>query len=250
MDISLVILTCNQRELTLRCIRSVYGLLERPEREIILVDNGSTDGTSESVKAEFPAISILKLDKNYGVAGGRNRGLSLARGRRLMILDNDTVASPDTIETLSEYLDKHPDVGLVAPRLVSPQGDVQSSFRPYPGIFSKLSNIIAGKRKSSIARSMPAAPVEPFYVIGAAQMFDAEIYRSSGGLDENIFYGPEDADFCMSVRAAGKKVVYIPTLSIVHDWQRATTSSLLSRGARVHTRALLYFYRKHHRFFW
>ncbi len=248
MDISLVILTCNQRELTLRCLHSVSELLGKEGREIILVDNGSTDGTTEAVETLFPAVRIIRLDKNYGVAGGRNRGLKAAHGRHLMILDNDTVASPSTIEALSEYLDRNPDVGLVAPRLTSPSGDVQSSFRPYPGIFSKLRNILAGKRRSSISRAVPTEAIEPFYVIGAAQMFTAELYQQSGGLDENIFYGPEDADFCMAVRAAGKKVVYLPSLSIIHDWQRATTASLLSKGARTHTRALLYFYRKHRRY--
>jgi len=89
--------------------------------------------------------------------------------------------------------------------------------------------------------------MEPFYVIGAAQMFAADVYRAIGGLDENIFYGPEDADFCMAVRALGLRVVYEPSYSIVHHYQRVTSGRLLSQGARRHIKALLYFYRKHRR---
>ncbi len=247
MDISLVILTCNQKGYTLRCLESVSGLLDHPDREIILVDNGSADGTAEEVASRFPAVKIVRFNENRGVAGGRNAGLRAASGRHLMILDNDTVASPEVIESLSAYLDSHADTGLVAPRLVSPGGDVQTSFRAYPGIGEKLNNVLLGRRKSSVACAVPTSPIEPFYVIGAAQMFTADVYKASGGLDEKIFFGPEDADFCMAVRAQGKKVVYNPTLTIIHDWQRATTSRIFSRGARIHAAALLYFYRKHRR---
>lgn len=248
MDISVVILSCNQRELTLRCLESLEGLTKMPDYEIVLVDNGSDDGTAEAVGHKFPEVRIIRLDTNRGVAGGRNVGLRQATGKHLMILDNDTIADPDTILALSRYLTEHSDTGLVAPRLVSPSGGTQSSFRPYPGILSKARNVLLGTRRSSIIRHIPAGPTEPFYVIGAAQMFTREVYEASGGLDENIFYGPEDADFCMAVRDAGKKVVYLPQLSIVHDWQRATTSRVFTKSGRTHLHALRYFWRKHRRF--
>lgn len=249
LDISLVILTCNQRDYTLRCLDSLSAFFDEPRCEVILVDNGSTDGTAESVQKEYPNVRVIRLDSNKGVAAGRNIGLKVAQGRHLMILDNDTIADADTIKSLSAYLDANSDVGLVAPKLLSISGDVQTSFRPYPGIKAKVINIIKGKSRSSIAIDIPDRPIEPFYVLGAAQMFTREVYESSRGLDENIFYGPEDADFCMAVRACGKRVVYLPYLSIIHDWQRATTGNLLSPAARVHIRALIYFYRKHHRWF-
>lgn len=248
MKISVVILTCNQLRLTLRCLGALAPLAESPDCEILLVDNGSADGTSAEVRRSFPSVKVITLDSNRGVAPGRNVGLQNASGEHLMILDNDTVAEPETIRQLSLYLDSNPDTGLVAPRLVNPAGDTQSSFRPYPGILSKLWNVLLGKRRSSIARRIPPEPTEPFYVIGAAQMFTRGVYEAAGGLDENIFYGPEDADFCMAVRAAHKKVVYLPSLSLIHDWQRATTSRVLSSSGRTHLRALMYFWKKHRRF--
>lgn len=247
LDISLVILTCNQRDYTLRCLDSLRALFDEPRCEVILVDNGSTDGTAECIEKKYPKVRVIRLDSNRGVAAGRNVGLNQAKGRHLMILDNDTIADADTIKSLSAYLDDNADVGLVAPKLLSISGEVQTSFRPYPGLLAKVINVIKGKRHSSVANNVPKRPVEPFYVLGAAQMFTREVYEASGGLDENIFYGPEDADFCMAVRAGGKRVVYLPSLSIIHDWQRATTGKILSPAARVHIRALLYFYKKHRR---
>lgn len=244
MEVSIVILSCNQRELTLRCLASLRAFMAKQGCEIILVDNGSTDGTCDAVRASFPAVKLVPLPQNIGVAPGRNVGLRMARGRHLMILDNDTVADADTILGLSSYLDANPDVGLVAPRLVSPEGEVQTSFKPFPGLLLKLRNVVGLRR--DIADG-DAAPGEPFYVIGAAQMFPRTVYERVGGLDENIFFGPEDADFCMAVRALGLRVVYCADFTIVHDWQRATSRRLFSKGARRHMAALFYFYRKHHR---
>ena len=80
-------------------------------------------------------------------------------------------------------------------------------------------------------------------------MFTRDVYQMAGPLDENIFFGPEDADFCMSVRSLWKKVVYYPALTIIHDWQRATNRSPFSQQARRHAAGLLYFYAKHRRIF-
>lgn len=249
MNLSLVILTCNQKALTMRCLESLRSFMLEPGNELILVDNGSTDGTADTVADAFPYARILRSDTNLGVAAGRNAGLREASGRHLMILDNDTVADAETIYALSAFLDRHPDVGLVAPRLVSPEGKVQTSFKRFPGLGVKIRNIVGNRRDTDIASDTPENETEPFYLIGAAQMFPREVYERSGGLDENIFYGPEDADFCMAVRRQGLRVVYYPAVTIVHDWQRATTKRIFSPAARRHAAGLLYFYYKHKRLF-
>lgn len=249
MKISVVVLTCNQREVTLRCLRSLARFIDEPDCELILVDNGSTDGTHEAVSQRFPKVKQIVLDSNKGVAAGRNAGLKQAAGDYLMILDNDTIADRETIFGLAEFLKRHPEVGIVAPKLVSPRGEVQRSFKRFPGIGVKIRNIIAGKHRTSISRNAPLRVIEPFYLIGAAQMFPREVYEMAGPLDENIFYGPEDADFCMKVRSLWKRVVYYPKLTIIHDWQRATTGRLLSPAAMRHAAGLFYFYAKHKRFF-
>lgn len=245
-DISLIILTSNQKELTLRCLRSLKPFIENPRYETILVDNGSVDGTADDVREQFPSVRIVSMSRNMGVAAGRNAGLGIAVGRHLMILDNDTIADAATIESLSKYLDTNSDVGLVAPALYSPEGALQNSFKPFPGLWNKIRNVCCTGNDTA---ELPAQPIEPFYVIGAAQMFPAEVYNRAGGLDENIFYGPEDADFCMAVRKLGKRVVYNPNYKIIHDWQRVTNKNIFSRIARKHFFALLYFYNKHKRCF-
>lgn len=216
--------------------------------ELIVVDNGSADGTLQAIQRLYPAIHIFRFEANIGVAAGRNYGLRKARGRYLMILDNDTIVNPLAIHGMLNYLKTHPEVGLVAPLLRGPDGQIQQSYKQYPGIGVKIRNVILNKRRTSFVRHEPSGPLEPFYVIGAAQMFPAEVYHKSDGLDENIFYGPEDADFCMQVRKQGYRVVLNPAYTIVHDWQRSTTRRPLSKVSRRHIRALIYFYLKHRRF--
>lgn len=247
MDLSIVILTCNQRELTRRCLASLEPLLS-DGCELIVVDNGSTDGSCRMIAEQFPSVRTVRHAVNIGVAAGRNSGLRAARGRYLMILDNDTVATPEAVRGLLDYLQSHPDTGLAAPMLRSPQGQIQQSYKQFPGLGVKIRNVLLAKSRTSYVAEPPSEPVEPFYVIGAAQMFSAEVYTAVGGLDERIFYGPEDADFCMRVRQLGLKVVYLPGLCIMHDWQRSTTRRPWSKASRRHIRALLYFYLKHRRF--
>jgi len=249
MHISVVVLTCNQRKLTMRCLSSLSGFIADEDCELILVDNGSTDGTTEEVRRRHPSVHIIELPENKGVAAGRNIGLRHCRGEYLMILDNDTIADKATIFALAEYLRRHPEAGIAAPRLVSPTGEVQASFKRFPGLGVKIGNVMRGSKRTSVSRKIPTKNMEPFYLIGAAQMFTRDVYEMAGPLDEKIFYGPEDADFCISVRALWKKIVYIPTLTIIHDWQRATTGRVFSRSGRRHIAGLLYFYAKHRRLF-
>ena len=95
--------------------------------------------------------------------------------------------------------------------------------------------------------SLPENPIEPVYVIGACQIIRREVVEQIGLLDEHMFFGPEDADYCLRAASVGWKIVYLPQYSIVHFWQRTSGKQLFSRLAWLHLKALVYFYRKHHR---
>lgn len=242
--LSIIILTYNQKDLTLRCLRSLRDGISDVSAEIIIVDNGSTDGTRKKIEKEFPDVVYIRNDKNLGVAAGRNIGIDASHGDFIMILDNDTLVPGGALQALVEYLDSHPDVGLVAPRLTNMEGKTQKSCKEYPGLGVKISNVFSRGRSDHFLVATSTADQEPFYVIGAAQLFRREVWNQAGRLDEKIFYGPEDADFCIRVRNQGWKVVYHPAITIIHDWQRSTTTNLMSPMARKHIRSLFYFYWK------
>lgn len=253
LNLSIVILTCNQKAYTVRVLSSLRDLMrEESGTEVIIIDNGSTDGTDEAVAAMClgwgKRLTYRCLDRNIGVAAGRNAGLSIASRDAILILDNDTIVSADAIRYLYHRLMNDSTIGLIAPALHSPEGTLQESAKPYPGLGIKLRHLISQhwRRHDEAA---PPRECEPDYVMGACQMFRRETQQLVGPFDEHIFYGPEDADFCLRVRAQGLRVIYAPAVCIIHDWQRATSRHRFSRLSMLHIRALLYFYRKHSRIF-
>lgn len=253
MGLSIIILTCNQKAFTLRVLDSLRDFMrQEPDAEVIIVDNGSTDGTQEAVSGRFRdwgcRLIYKRLDENRGVAAGRNVGLSLARGEALMILDNDTVVNAEALRHLYDRLMGDESIGVIAPALRSPEGRLQESAKPYPGLGIKLRHFISQRWHRADEAAAPRES-EPCYVIGACQMFRRSTRQKVGSLDEGIFYGPEDADFCMRVRALGLRILYDPSVGIIHDWQRATSSRRFTRLSFLHIRALFHLYFKYRRFF-
>lgn len=247
VQLSIVIITWNQLSYLQECLHSLQPVMKREDVEVIIVDNGSADGTCQFLSLHHPKISLLVNDCNKGVAYARNRGLERARGNKILILDNDTIVNEEAISGLEDYLDNHPRVGLCACRLVDSNNQVQESFKPFPGLWLKMKNVLGiGQRNVSFVQ-IPTGPYEPVYVIGACQMIRREVIERIGLLDEKIFYGPEDADYCLRVAADGWKVVYLPQYTIVHHWRRATNKKLFTRLAWKHFCALCYFYLKYKR---
>lgn len=246
MRASIVILTFNQREVTLRCLDALDEFMRgHSDVEIIVVDNGSADGTGSAIEdrryAWAPRLTYRRKDSNSGVAAGRNSGIRMAKGDIIVLLDNDTVPTSRVLSELIGHVERNPRCGVAAPGLMSADGAVQNSAKSYPGLLEKMRNVLSS--------GQPPMPEHPYYVIGACQVFRRSVVDEVGELDENIFYGPEDADFCARIRKAGYSIDYIPSLSMIHDYRRATSRNVLSPLGRRHIKALLYFWWKHRRLF-
>lgn len=244
--LSIILISWNSLPMLSACLQSLGNVTCDRGVEIIWVDNGSEDGAKEFVAERYPGVKQIILPSNMGVAYARNRGLEAARGRYLLLLDDDTEASPEVLGELEVFMEAHPSVGICAATLVNKQGEVQESLKPYPGLLCKISNVI----KSRFQSLQPSGIVEvkkPCYVIGACQFIRRECLEQTGMLDQKIFYGPEDADFCIRARKKGWGVELLPHTRIVHHWRRITNRSLTGSIARRHIRALIYFWWKHRR---
>ena len=244
---SYIIISWNGRELLQDLLQSMRHQLQRTDIEVIVTDNGSTDGTLEWLHNTYPMVRVIALKENKGVAFARNRALEVAQGEYLLILDNDICITDEAISGLEDYMDSHPDVGMAGCRLQYPSGEIQESCKEYPSIRLKIKHVLFPNRKTFAYTSEVEAnmPFEPVYIIGACQMLRATVYQEAGPLDEHIFYGPEDCDYCLRIREHGSKVIYLPSYYMVHHCQRKTTAHPFSRLGRAHIRALLYFYWKH-----
>lgn len=244
--LSIIIITYNGLGFLTRCLESLRTFIEDPSCEVIIIDNYSTDGTLPFLRENYPQLQLILNSENRGVAAARNQGIAVARGEKMLLLDNDTEANDEAINAISDYLDTHSDVGLCSCRLVDKEGIPQDSCKPYPGLMIKVRNVLGIGNKT---RYMPDENgiIEPVYVIGACQMFWRKVVDKVGMLDEHIFYGPEDADWCMRIKKAGWKIHCLNNYTIIHDYRRSTRRSPFSKLGRMHIKALLYFYWKHKR---
>lgn len=250
-SLSIVIITYNGATLVDRLMSSLLPLLNADNNiELIVVNNCSTDSTkallTEWKKQLGCKLEVVDAERNLGVAGGRTLGVSRSKGELIMFLDNDTIVSSDAILKLKSHIENTPNCGVVAPALRSPNGELQDSAKPFPGITVKLRNILT-RKNTQIVNYGDAEIFHPYYVIGACQLFRRSTYNLIGGLDTKIFYGPEDADFCERIRQTGLTIDYLQTVTIIHEWQRATRRKLFSKLSLKHIQGLIYFYKKHKR---
>ncbi len=254
MDVSVVLITWKMKDRLERLLDSLTEVSSGFSYEIIIVDNNSQDGTIEMLKQKYPAVVLIKNEKNLGVAPARNQGLRVATGRYILILDADMEFGENSILKLLQFIEGKKECGLAAAKLVYDDGDLQYSCKKFPTIFSLLSRRLEGigfVKNSKLLRNHLMSDwdhneiSEVDYVIGACQMIRKEVIEKIGYYDDKIFYGPEDIDFCLRVWRAGWKVMYYPFTSIVHFEQRITKKTLFSKITLKHLLGIYYIFKKY-----
>jgi N-acetylglucosaminyl-diphospho-decaprenol L-rhamnosyltransferase len=246
---SIVILTWNSRALLTACLEALPAATAPLPTEVIVVDNGSRDGTAEWLTARSDVVTITN-PTNRGVAPARNQGLRRARGELVALLDVDTVPAPGSFTTLVARLRSAPDVGLVGPKLVDAEGALQYSCRRFPTLVDKVLRRLPERFGRALADDVElrwwdhAGVRDVDYVIGACQVIRKAALDRVGLLDERIFYGPEDVDLCLRMHRAGWRVEYVPEAVVMH-LERRVTRKLLSTLTARHVYGLGYFFWKH-----
>ena len=138
MDLTIVIVSWNTSGLLSQCLHSVYETGSRFAFEVIVVDNASTDDSISMVEEQFPAVKLIKNDRNQGFARANNQGLEIANSRYYMLLNSDTIMLPGAIDTLIEMADQNPNVGMLGPKLLNMDGSLQKSWYSFPSILSEI----------------------------------------------------------------------------------------------------------------
>jgi N-acetylglucosaminyl-diphospho-decaprenol L-rhamnosyltransferase len=252
--VSVIILTWNSEKYVERCLASLMDSLASMNYEIILVDNGSTDHTLGIVRKSFPHVSIIVNEKNVGVAPARNQGIRASHGTYILILDIDTYVHKNAVTRLVTHMEDNKKVGLCGPQLCYEDGTVQNSCRRFPLLHTKiLRRINTGWAKKIIKDEYYFSEnektdkdfIDVDYVIGACQLIRREAVQDVGLLDDKIFYGPEDVDFCLRLWMSGWKVQYLPGAKVIHFEQRITKKRFFSYVTFKHIQGLMYYFVKH-----
>jgi len=249
-DYTVIILTWNSRQHITACIESLREAAPGYRGDLIVIDNGSEDGTPEMVRALAPAARLVQNQLNRGVAAARNQGLALARSPVSIILDVDTVVQPGAFARLLSFLDETPSVGVCGPRLVLPDQTIQPSCQLFPTVIDKIVRQLPARLGEPWLREVELADWDHTgvrdidYVVGACQAIRMSALYSVGWLDERIFYGPEDVDLCLRMRLRGWRVTYLGDAIVRHECQRVTRRRLNALTVR-HIRGLAHLYRTH-----
>jgi GT2 family glycosyltransferase len=233
-----------------RCLTELNKALDDlgGEHEIIVIENGSQDGSVGIVQgweARRPGrVLAIYSPENLGTTVSRNLGLKQAKGEFILVLDSDAFITGHVLAALRTRLQAYPRLGMVVPRLHYGDGRFQLSTDEFPTLLRKFERLVR-LRALEQAHRPPEQPVEVEYAISACWMLPRHVVDIVGPLDEQIFYSPEDVDYCARIGLAGFDIVYDPTVIAVHDAQELSRSRKVNGFFSRHLSGLLYFFRKY-----
>jgi GT2 family glycosyltransferase len=245
MIFSLIIVNYNTKELLKNCLKSVFRHYSVNEVEIIVVDNNSGDGSVEMVKNNFgQRIKLIVNKKNIGFGPANNQGTEAAGGEFLFFLNSDTIIKEDIFTPFKKIFSTQPRLGIVAPRLLLPNGQPQ----PYAfGQFPSLSKLLWGKVGFSQQTDWLADKDLYFvdWVSGAAMMVRRNIFNQIGGFDENFFMYFEDIDLCWRIKQRGWQVTVCPKVSLIHFVGQSAGG--FKQRKKYYYQSQDYFFKKHYK---
>lgn len=260
LDLAIVIVNYNVRELLRRCLASIYATEGEVSFAVCVVDNASSDDSVAMVQAEFPEAFVIANEENYGYPAANNQGMRAfdIEGERapryVLLLNPDTEIPPDALATLIAYLDAEPEVGVVGPRLVMPNGRLDAACRRgFPTPVASVAYMVGLDRVFPWSRSVghyhmtyldehEIAPVDS--VVGAFMLVRTAAIRQVGVLDEAFWMYGEDLDWAKRIKDAGWQVVYNPSVTVLHV--KRASSRQNPRAQLEFVRAFLIFYYKHY----
>jgi GT2 family glycosyltransferase len=279
LDLTVIIVSYNTRALLSECLASVFSETTEVSRaagaradidappgpkrgkdiafHVAVVDNASRDGSAAMVRREFPDVELVENAENTGFARANNQILTRLRSRHAVILNSDTKILPGSraLEAMVAWMDAHPDVGALGPKIVFEDGTIQlHCARSLPSLWTSFCQL------TTLARRFPGnrltgkyllsfwdheSPREVECLLGACMMVRREVVEQVGALDEDFFLGGEDADWCVRIERAGWKVFYEPAFTILHYGGRSKDQMEEHEGKELHIAYYKYF-RKHH----
>jgi GT2 family glycosyltransferase len=230
------------------CLRALTAATEGLTTETFVVDNNSPDDSAGMVAAEFPAVSLIANRDNAGFTRGNNQALRQCTGRNVVILNPDTEAEPGSLALLSRYLDAHPEVGAVGPKLLNTDGSLQHNGRRFPTLWGEFIghsglarlNPAAYDRKYAHAREDFEVEWEIDMVSGACLMLPHRVMDQVGMLDEDFFMFYEEVEWCWRIRKAGYRVFYVPQARVVHHWMGSVRQQNRAMTRRLYQSSLIY----------
>lgn len=255
VDVSVVIVNWNTRELLRECVASVYQTTRRARLEVFVVDNASSDGSAEMVQEEFPSCEVVQLPANVGFAKANNVAIRRAHGRFVCLINSDVIVQDGCIDRMLVHMDSQAGIGILGPRVLNPDGTLQPSCRGALSLWNATCRALAVDRAFPRARLLSGLQMtycdhatrrEVDTLLGCFWMVRRDVFERVGLLDECFFMYAEDFDLCERVRRAGWTIVYFPDASAMHHGGGSSVGAP-RRSYLAATQSSFLYWRKRHR---
>jgi len=225
MKLSVVIICWNDLRVLRECLRSIHQGTHSTDFEVLVSDNGSTDGSVEFIRQNYPVVRVLENHANLGFAKGNNVGIRASSADYVLILNPDTIIHDGAFDRLVQFAEKHPEAGAFGCRVLNLDGTYQASARLFPTVrrywvsalgLKKLANVSSLFLFEEYPRWFGETERPIDWQSGCCVMFRGDLLRSLGGFDEQFFYHFEEVDLCRRVWAAGHPILFTPEAVITH----------------------------------
>jgi len=225
MKLSVIVLCWNDRKVIENCLQSIYSKTHSTEFEVIVPDNGSTDGSIEFIRGSYPQVRVIENGRNLRFAKANNVGIRASRGEYILILNPDTIIHDGALDRMIGFADEHPEVGAFGCRVLNPDGSYQASARPFASFKGEwiaalylrwLGRVNGWFTSDGYPGWHGATRRQVDWVSGCFILARGDLLKSIGGFDEQFFYYYEDMDLCRRIWQAGNPIVYFPDATITH----------------------------------
>lgn len=233
--VSILVISWNTCSLLDECIHSVYSTAEGIPVEIIVIDNGSVDGSLDMVATKYPDVVLVQNHENVGFARANNQAAELAHGEYLLLLNSDAQLLPQTLANFVNHAQSHPNMGAAGAQLRYPDGRFQYSHADFPTlwrellILSTLGRRIFGEWYPSHGPEEETGPKIVDYIHGACMFIPRNIYQAAGGLPEQYFMYAEEVDFCLTLHRMNLQVWYHPLARVLHHGGASSQNRAVDR---------------------
>jgi GT2 family glycosyltransferase len=256
MKLSIVIICWNDWKVIEDCLRSIFKTTHRITYEVIVSDNGSTDGSLEKIRAQFPTVQVVENRANLGFAKGNNAGIREAKGEYVLILNPDTIIHDSSLDRWIEFADQHPEAGAFGCRVHNPDGTYQRSARPFPTIARYFVTALGLRFIGHLKQPVLSDEYEGWkgdterevdWQSGCCVMLRGDLLKKLGGFDEQFFYQFEEVDLCRRVWSSGSGIRFTPSASITHLGGQSVGRFPIRFAVEVCRNGYRYFYKHYGR---
>lgn len=249
MDLTIIIVNWNTRELLDKCLASVYASQTNLKFDVWVIDNQSFDNSIEMIRENYPNTILIKNENNVGFAQANNQAINKSSSEFVMLLNPDTIVDKDVLDGLIGYLEGHPDVGAAGPMLLNPDGTLQESAYPEPTLWREFWRLF----HLDLFKHLGTYPMAEWnhsdlrdvdVLMGACFLVRRKVLDQVGLLDENFFMYSEEVDFCKRIRDFGWRIVWFPTVKVIHFGGQSTSQVQQEMFLQLYQGKIQYF-RKH-----